>query len=42
MRQNDLTFIRYSVQAFNTQQDLDKLFNVLTEIIAEDDLITTH
>jgi isopenicillin-N epimerase len=42
MRQNDLTFIRYSIQAFNSQQDLDKLFNALTEIITESDLITTH
>ena len=43
MRQNDLTFIRYSVQAFNTQEDLDTLFDALTEIIAEGgDLITAH
>ncbi len=40
MKQGDLTFIRYSIQAFNTQQDLDNLYNALTEIIADGDLIT--
>ncbi|MEO6218923.1 MAG: aminotransferase class V-fold PLP-dependent enzyme [Ginsengibacter sp.] len=39
MKQGDLTFIRYSIQAFNSQQDLDNLYNALTEIIAEGDLV---
>ncbi|HEV8083785.1 MAG TPA: aminotransferase class V-fold PLP-dependent enzyme [Chitinophagaceae bacterium] len=40
MKQGSLTFIRYSMQAFNAQQDLDNLYNALTEIIADGDLIT--
>ncbi len=39
MKQGDLTFIRYSIQAFNSQEDLDKLYNALTEIISEGELI---
>jgi isopenicillin-N epimerase len=39
MRQDDKVFIRYSVQAFNEQKDLDALYNALTKIIAETDLI---
>jgi len=30
MRQGDKVFVRYSIQAFNTQQDLDRLEEVLT------------
>jgi len=39
MRQGDKGFIRYSIQAFNTQEDLDKLANGLEDIIATSDLI---
>ncbi|MEP6584353.1 MAG: aminotransferase class V-fold PLP-dependent enzyme [Ginsengibacter sp.] len=34
MKQDGLVFMRYSIQAFNMQQDLDKLYDALTEIIA--------
>ena len=39
MRQGDKVFIRYSIQVFNSQEDLDKLANALEEIIANTDLI---
>lgn len=39
MRHGDYIFIRYSIQGYNTQQDLDILYNALKEIIAEKDLI---
>ncbi len=39
MRQDEQVFIRYSINVFNEQQDLDKLYNALTAIIAETDLI---
>ncbi len=39
MRQEDLVFIRYSIQVFNSQADLDKLYTALTEIKATTDLI---
>lgn len=39
MRQGDKVFIRYSIQAFNSQNDLDKLANALEETIANTDLI---
>lgn len=39
MRLEDHIFLRYSVQAFNTQAELDKLYNALEEIIAKTDLI---
>jgi len=38
-RQDDKKFIRYSIQAFNSQEDLDKLYDALTEIIKQTDLI---
>lgn len=38
-RQDDKVFIRYSINAFNTQQDLDILYNALADIIATTDLI---
>lgn len=38
-RQDDKIFIRYSIQAFNSQQDLDILYTALTEIIKQTDLI---
>ena len=35
MKQGNLTFIRYSIQVFNSQEDLDNLYSALSEIIAE-------
>ncbi len=39
MRQDNKVFIRYSIQAFNAQEDLNKLANALEDIIAKTDLI---
>ena len=39
MKQDELVFIRYSIQVFNMQQDLDDLYEALTEIRSETDLI---
>jgi len=39
MRQDQKIFIRYSIQVFNDQNDLDNLYNALSEIINETDLI---
>jgi isopenicillin-N epimerase len=39
MRQDDKIFLRYSIQAFNEQKDLDTLYNALNEIIAQTDLV---
>lgn len=36
---NDKIYIRYSINAYNSQEDLDKLYNALQEIIATTDLI---
>lgn len=33
MRHGDKVFIRYSIQAFNTQEDLDKLFGALRALV---------
>jgi isopenicillin-N epimerase len=40
MRQDDAVYIRYSIQVFNSQADLDILFEALTEIKNETDLIS--
>ncbi len=40
MKQDNHVFIRYSIQAFNTQQDLDNLYNALAEIISETNYIS--
>ncbi len=40
MRQEHNVFLRYSVQAFNSQSDLDKLYNALKEIISQTDLLS--
>ena len=40
MRQGDKIYIRFSIQAYNSQQDLDKLYVALKEIIETTDLIT--
>ena len=39
MKQGDKIYIRYSIQAFNSQQDLDKLYDALKEIKETTDLI---
>jgi isopenicillin-N epimerase len=39
MRQDNHVFIRYSINAFNTQEDLDKLYTALQEIIKEGGLL---
>lgn len=39
MKQDAHVFIRYSIQVFNSQQDLDKLYDALVEIMAQTDLI---
>lgn len=39
MRQDGKVFIRYSINAFNSQEDLDRLYNVLKEIISTTNLI---
>ncbi len=41
MRQDNRVFIRYSVQAFNDQSDLDKLYVALGDIIRTTSLIET-
>jgi len=40
MRQDDKVFLRYSINAFNSQEDLDKLYNALKEIKAEGKLFS--
>ena len=40
MRLEHQTFLRYSINAFNTQSDLDTLYKALQEIIAQRELIT--
>jgi isopenicillin-N epimerase len=39
MRQEKRVFIRYSIQAFNTQADLDRLYEALVEIKATTKMI---
>lgn len=39
MKHEDKIYLRYSIQTFNSQNDLDTLYNALSEIIAETDLI---
>ena len=41
MRHDGKVFLRYSVNAYNTQNDLDRLYNALTEIISETHLLLT-
>ncbi len=40
MRHGDKTYLRYSINAFNSQNDLDRLYNAVKEIIETTDLIT--
>lgn len=40
MVHGDYTFLRYSIQAFNNQSDLDRLYNALKEILATTNLLT--
>ena len=39
MRQDDKTYLRYSINAFNSQDDLDKLYDALSNIIQHTDLL---
>lgn len=39
MRHAERTFLRYSINAFNSQADLDKLYDALVEIMEETELI---
>jgi isopenicillin-N epimerase len=39
MRHGTATYLRYSIQVFNTQKDLDTLYDALKEIIANTELI---
>lgn len=39
MRQEETIYLRYSIQAFNWQQDLDYLYTSLSEILSHTDLI---
>jgi isopenicillin-N epimerase len=39
MRHGDKVYLRYSINAFNSQQDLDKLFAAIQEIKKETSLI---
>lgn len=39
MQHEDMILLRYSIQAFNSQQDLDILYNALEDIIKTTDLI---
>ncbi|MEO5947519.1 MAG: aminotransferase class V-fold PLP-dependent enzyme, partial [Chitinophagaceae bacterium] len=39
MRHGEKTYLRYSINAFNTQNDLDRLFDALKEIIETTELI---
>jgi isopenicillin-N epimerase len=39
MTLNDNVYIRYSINAYNSQEDLDKLYNALQEIISSTSLI---
>ncbi len=40
MRQESSVYLRYSINAFNSQADLDHLYNSLQEILAETDFIS--
>ncbi len=40
MRHADKTYLRYSINAFNTQNDLDRLYSALKEIMETTELIT--
>jgi len=40
MRLEQQTFLRFSINAFNAQSDLDKLYSALSEIISQKELIT--
>jgi isopenicillin-N epimerase len=39
MRHEQYVFLRYSVQGFNNQEDLDKLYQALEEIVSKKDLL---
>jgi isopenicillin-N epimerase len=39
MRHDDKVYLRYSINAFNSQQDLDRLFDAIKEIKTRTSLI---
>jgi isopenicillin-N epimerase len=39
MRQDDKVYLRYSINAFNSQDDLDRLYDALSEIIQQTNLL---
>jgi isopenicillin-N epimerase len=39
MRQGDRIFLRYSINAFNTQEDLDKLYSAMEKVVREGDFV---
>jgi isopenicillin-N epimerase len=41
MRQDQSVYIRYSINAFNSQNDLDKLYSALEEILRERELVSS-
>jgi isopenicillin-N epimerase len=41
MRHDGKVFLRYSLNAFNTQNDLDRLYEAMSEIISKTDLLST-
>jgi isopenicillin-N epimerase len=41
MRQDQSVYIRYSINAFNSQNDLDKLYSALEEILKEGELLSS-
>jgi len=42
MVQGENVFLRYSIQAFNSQQDLDTLYKALEDILRTSDLLVTN
>ena len=42
MKQDDQIYIRYSIQGFNSQEDLDKLYRALNDIILNTDLLVKY
>lgn len=40
MRHGDKVYLRYSINAFNSQHDLDVLYNAISELIQQDNLIS--
>ena len=41
MVHEDKVFLRYSIQGFNTQKDLDRLYDALVEVLSEGELLSS-